>query len=132
MHRSLTATFIATAVRAPRHLLAVALALVLAGLLAHSAAALTDQEVDSKVQQRGLQCKNDGGTSYNEYEFNTDGSVASHSTSCLGASGGDYSCTTNADGSSFCVVASIRQPRAPLERIQPPAGTVDGVLDASD
>lgn len=93
MVRTLIATLMAQSERAPGRLLAVAFALVLAILLAQSAAALTGQELDSKISQRELQCKNDGGTAYNDFEFNVDGLVASHSTSCLGASGGDYACT---------------------------------------
>ena len=131
MIRPFRDTLFARGRSAPGRLIAVALALVLVGLLAQSAAALTDDEVDAKTKQRVKQCQNDGGTPTNSFEYNEDGSVESFRTICTGLGDGyDWNCYTYADGTSGCVTGYVRPTLQQIERASPRMTT--GVLTATD
>jgi hypothetical protein len=113
-----------------RRLLALGFALVLTGLLAHSAAALTDQAVDNYVHDQGLLCGD--GTYTTHFEFNADGSVNSVTVTCVGSSLGDFDCSMTWAGTFCAEVLPLPPAQTPRESTLPPAGAIGGGLEQVD
>lgn len=130
MFRPLSDTLIDQANRTPGRLIAIALALVLAGLLAQSASA-SDNSMEADANNFAAACTAAGGVASAHYEFNPDGSLASIRVSCVGGQLDGQICGVDADGWSYCSNPFTRTPQTPVESTRPGAGTVGGVLETS-
>lgn len=86
MHQTMTTS------PALRRLAALAAALVLALLLAHTASALDQDQMEAKASKRMADCRGSGGTPGVWYNFDADGNIESMVVTCNGGTVGNWEC----------------------------------------